>query len=449
MLAKCTYSIVIKIPFRARMLQHFGSVAKWYPLLRFQLPNIFRSILIDSSDDLKDVSIVADNGSVQVNPNDEENVLKIRKEIENPLEEHRPECECMKIRAEDQTIEGVADEVADLKAAATSTVHQSKDQDLALVRKKTEIDKGGDTDNASKDPEGDDLHLESFGKKKKKKKRITLLDQAEHESKIKTSEAYGDSDYTYDELLQRVYNIMRDRDNASKDPEGDDLDLENFGKKKKKKKRNTLLDQAEHESEIKTCGANGDLDYTYDELLQRVYNIMREKNPKMVVGEKKKFVMKPPITWRVGRKNTALINFYDIATTLNREPNHLQAFLLSELGTTGSIDGNNYLNLKGKFFLMHIKTVLRRYLHEYVFCRTCKSHDTNLIKVERLFFIQCNVCNSKSCVEPIKVGFRAIISRRSKDWIRFKVGRKLYDSPKRVLVKRIDWSIQYFVMIIQ
>ena len=383
MLAKCTYSIVIKIPFRARMLQHFGSVAKWYPLLRFQLPNIFRSILIDSSDDLKDVSIVADNGSVQVNPNDEENVLKIRKEIENPLEEHRPECECMKIRAEDQTIEGVADEVADLKAAATSTVHQSKDQDLALVRKKTEIDKGGDTDNASKDPEGDDLHLESFGKKKKKKKRITLLDQAEHESEIKTSEAYGDSDYTYDELLQRVYNIMR------------------------------------------------------------------EKNPKMVVGEKKKFVMKPPITWRVGRKNTALINFYDIATTLNREPNHLQAFLLSELGTTGSIDGNNYLNLKGKFFLMHIKTVLRRYLHEYVFCRTCKSHDTNLIKVERLFFIQCNVCNSKSCVEPIKVGFRAIISRRSKDWIRFKVGRKLYDSPKRVLVKRSDWSIQYFVMIIQ
>jgi translation initiation factor 2 subunit 2 len=37
-----------------------------------------------------------------------------------------------------------------------------------------------------------------------------------------------------------------------------------------------------------------DRDYTYDELLQRVFNIMRDKNPEMVAGEKKKFVMRPP-----------------------------------------------------------------------------------------------------------------------------------------------------------
>merc|ERR1712071_402642 len=35
-------------------------------------------------------------------------------------------------------------------------------------------------------------------------------------------------------------------------------------------------------------------DYTYDELLNRVFNIMREKNPEMVAGEKKKFTMRPP-----------------------------------------------------------------------------------------------------------------------------------------------------------
>ena len=37
-----------------------------------------------------------------------------------------------------------------------------------------------------------------------------------------------------------------------------------------------------------------DRDYTYEELLQRVFTIMKDKNPEMVAGEKKKFVMRPP-----------------------------------------------------------------------------------------------------------------------------------------------------------
>lgn len=35
-------------------------------------------------------------------------------------------------------------------------------------------------------------------------------------------------------------------------------------------------------------------DYTYDELLERAFNQLREKNPEMATGEKKKFIMKPP-----------------------------------------------------------------------------------------------------------------------------------------------------------
>ena len=37
-----------------------------------------------------------------------------------------------------------------------------------------------------------------------------------------------------------------------------------------------------------------DRDYQYDELLQRVFGIMRDKNPEMVGGDRKKFVMRPP-----------------------------------------------------------------------------------------------------------------------------------------------------------
>lgn len=39
---------------------------------------------------------------------------------------------------------------------------------------------------------------------------------------------------------------------------------------------------------------------------------MREKNPTMVGGQKKKLVMKPPQVVRVGAKKTSFVNFTDI-----------------------------------------------------------------------------------------------------------------------------------------
>ncbi|KAK2104146.1 hypothetical protein P7K49_018002 [Saguinus oedipus] len=40
--------------------------------------------------------------------------------------------------------------------------------------------------------------------------------------------------------------------------------------------------------------AGSERDYTYEELLNRVFNIMREKNQDMVAGKKRKCVMKLP-----------------------------------------------------------------------------------------------------------------------------------------------------------
>lgn len=55
-----------------------------------------------------------------------------------------------------------------------------------------------------------------------------------------------------------------------------------------------------------------DRDYTYDELLCRVFDIIREKNPDMVAGEKKKFVMRPPQVLKVGTRKSSFANFSDI-----------------------------------------------------------------------------------------------------------------------------------------
>merc|ERR1719273_716659 len=89
-----------------------------------------------------------------------------------------------------------------------------------------------------------------------------------------------------------------------------------------------------------------DRDYQYDELLQRVFGIMRDKNPEMVGGDRKKFVMRPPQVVRVGSKKTAFANFNEIAKMLHRQPKHLLLFLFAELGTSGAIDGSNQLIIK-------------------------------------------------------------------------------------------------------
>merc|ERR1712242_683212 len=204
------------------------------------------------------------------------------------------------------------------------------------------------------------------------------------------------------------------------DDAGDDLDLESFGKKKKKKKERVggldaddKDDDENKENESSDPWKDSDRDYQYDELLQRVFGIMRDKNPEMVAGEKKKFVMRPPQVARVGSKKTAFANFTEIAKMLHRQPKHLLAFLFAELGTGGAIDGSNQLIMKGRFQQKHIENVLRRYIKEYVTCHTCRSPDTILNKETRLFFLQCMTCHSRCSVQTIKTGFQAVTGKRS------------------------------------
>lgn len=103
-----------------------------------------------------------------------------------------------------------------------------------------------------------------------------------------------------------------------------------------------------------------DRDYTYDELLNRVFEIIIEKNPGMAAGQKPKFVMRPPQVLRVGTKKTSFANFTEICKALHRQPKHLLDFLLAELGTSGSVDGNSQLIIKGRFQSKQIENVLRR-----------------------------------------------------------------------------------------
>jgi translation initiation factor 2 subunit 2 len=103
------------------------------------------------------------------------------------------------------------------------------------------------------------------------------------------------------------------------------------------------------------------------------------------------------------------LNFF----RLRRQEKHLLAFLLAELGTSGSLDSNNQLTIKGRFSQRHIENVLRKYIKEYVICPPCKSSDTILVKEERIHFLQCESCKSRSAVASIKSGFQAQVIKRA------------------------------------
>jgi len=254
-----------------------------------------------------------------------------------------------------------------------------------------EEENGVEKESPVNDDDMDDL---DFTKKKKKKKKTTFS--------------------------------MEEMDEALEEgAEGeDDLDFNNM-KKKKKKKKATLDDMEGDENDVAEDAADlpsgsageswkgTDRDYTYDELLLRAFNIMREKNPDMVAGEKKKFVMKPPQVLRVGTKKTSFASFLEISKTLRRTPKHLQAFLLAELGTSGSVDANNHLIIKGRFQQKQIENILRRYIKEYVTCHTCRAPETILERDTRLHFLRCEKCGSRCSVQSIKSGFQAVTSKRA------------------------------------
>ncbi|XP_059614633.1 eukaryotic translation initiation factor 2 subunit 2 isoform X2 [Phlebotomus argentipes] len=222
---------------------------------------------------------------------------------------------------------------------------------------------------------------------------------------------------------QESWQQFSGQDDGAEQEEDFDLDMDFSMKKKKKKTKKKLddlmveederADDKENVEDANSSWAGSDRDYTYDELLKRVFEIILDKNPEMAAGRKPKFVMRPPQVLRVGTKKTSFANFMEICKVLHRLPKHLLDYLLSELGTSGSVDGNNQLIIKGRFQPKQIENVLRRYIKEYVTCHTCKSPDTILQKDTRLFFLQCESCGSRCSVASIKSGFQAVTSKRA------------------------------------
>lgn len=111
--------------------------------------------------------------------------------------------------------------------------------------------------------------------------------------------------------------------------------------------------------------------------------------------------MRPPQVLREGTKKTVFVNFMDLCKTydltylplhticsrpafisekinyhelteiivytsrMHRQPEHVMMFLLAEMGTSGSLDGQQRLVIKGRFAPKNFEAILRRYISKF------------------------------------------------------------------------------------
>lgn len=268
----------------------------------------------------------------------------------------------------------------------------------------------GLADGADADPEVDELAEQLKDLKKKKKKKVPAADAngddapaadgefdptaltKKKKKKRAPKEAAADS---FDAQLAEAGVITRDGDN---DEVAEEIKPEDAG---------DLI------AGTGVWNSASTVDLTYPLLLARFFTLLRNQHPDLAGDGRRNYKIPPPQVLREGNKKTIFANISDICKRMKRQDEHVTQFLFAELGTSGSVDGSKRLVIRGKFQQKQLENVLRRYILEYVTCRTCKSPDTDLKKGEnRLFFVTCNSCGSRRSVAAIKTGFQATVGKR-------------------------------------
>ncbi|CAD6893126.1 unnamed protein product [Tilletia controversa] len=283
-------------------------------------------------------------------------------------------------------------------------------------------------------PGDDGAELFDGLKKKSKKKKVMLLDLDEGGEKsaepaVGAAEGGAEGDLDFGDLKKKTKKSKKktfDLDAFEKELDGadgegadgeagaaprldDDADLgdDPFAHD------DGAADGADPAADAPEAWLGSDRDYTYQELLARIFKTLRTQNPALS-GDRKKYTIAPPAVQRDGSKKTMFANLYEICKRMHRQPEHVIQYLFAELGTLGSLDGSQRLIIKGRFTQKQIEHVLRTYIVEYVTCKTCKSPKTLLTKENRIYFMTCESCGSQRSVSAIKTGFQAQTTKRKK-----------------------------------
>jgi len=105
----------------------------------------------------------------------------------------------------------------------------------------------------------------------------------------------------------------------------------------------------------------------------------------------------PKIEGHFEGKKTILTNFFQIASHIRRDSEHFLKFILKEVAASGHQDGDR-LVLNMKVPSVKINAKVEEYVKEFVLCKECGKPDTELVKEDRLTFINCLACGAKHSV---------------------------------------------------
>ena len=182
-------------------------------------------------------------------------------------------------------------------------------------------------------------------------------------------------------------------------------------KKSKRAERSRRLKEVGEESCVSKKSNSSE--YSYEEMLTRLYKTMHDSLGSSI-KESSKIKIPPVECYQVGVRKTLWVNFKSFCDAVNRKPEHVFTFLEIELGIKTSVDMDKRLVIKAKFYPKEIIVVVRRYLHEYVICKTCGCRETTLKREQKILFLQCcsKACGSQRSVAMLDKGYTHNLRRR-------------------------------------
>jgi translation initiation factor 2 subunit 2 len=127
----------------------------------------------------------------------------------------------------------------------------------------------------------------------------------------------------------------------------------------------------------------------YERLLKRGL----DKVPKDVEGSGRFHIAKPQLE-EAGAK-TIITNFLEIASSLRRDPDTMFKFLLQQLATKGSLEGQR-ATIQGVFTQEQVARKIDLYMNMYILCPECGKHDTKIVHEKGRELIKCEACGHKS-----------------------------------------------------
>jgi translation initiation factor 2 subunit 2 len=129
----------------------------------------------------------------------------------------------------------------------------------------------------------------------------------------------------------------------------------------------------------------------YKSMLDRAYKQLPEQ-----LEEQDRFQITRARVTQQGRRSV-IMNFNEIAESLQRDPDHLLKFLLKETATRGNYDGTRVV-FQGRFTEDSIRNLIEIYTNKYVICPVCGRPDTYIVRDKRLSFLQCDACGARSSI---------------------------------------------------